>query len=127
MPTPLLQAEVEPWLKAPTAAAFPLHPAGVTNLYDRAQHVLAVAEAYTQLDVGERPTLNRECWRISCILYTPGGGIRAAMDRVLEDRAVRPNLTGVRTDDEKLRLMQLAHLAAWAVFRACGDLSRQAK
>jgi hypothetical protein len=127
MPAPLLQSEVELWVRPAASVAFPVHPAGVTVLYDRAQRILAAVAAATQLEVVERPTLNRELWRIASTVYAPGAGVRSAMDRVVEERAVRPNLTGVVGDDERLRLMQLAHLASWAVLRAAADWCQDSK
>ena len=117
-PAPMLQSEVELWVRPSASTSFPIHPAGVTTLYDRAQCVLDASGAAERLDAGERPALNRELWRISSAVYVPGGGVRAAMDRAVEDRVLRPNLTGVTGEDDRLRLMQLAHLAAWAVFNA---------
>lgn len=127
MPAPLLQSEVELWVRPSASAAFPVHPAGVTVLYDRAQRILGAVDAAAHLDVGERPTLNRELWRIASAVYAPGAGVRSAMDRVVEERGLRPNLTGVVGEDERLRLMQLAHLASWAVLRAASDWCQESK
>lgn len=120
-PAPMLQPEVELWVRPAASTAFPIHPGVVTTLYDRAQSVLDAAGAAESLDAGERPVLNRELWRISSAVYAPGGGVRAALDRAVEDRVLRPNLTGVTGEGDRLRLIQLAHLAAWAVFKAAID------
>lgn len=127
LPAPLLQAEAELCQKVPAGVSFPLHPLSAVTLYDRAQDVLAASGVLAQLDGDERSTLDLDCWRIVGVRFSPGVGVRAAMDRVLEDRSLRPNLTGAATDDEKTRRMQLAHLAGWAVFRAASDWSQEAK
>ncbi|WDT93806.1 hypothetical protein JDY09_00650 [Thermoleophilum album] len=127
LPAPLLQAEVDLWQRPPAGVCFPLHPVAITVLYDRAWAALEGTGVLDGLAEDDRSTLASKCWRIASLLFKPGMSIRAAMERVLEGRALHPNLTGVSTANDRLRLLQLAHLASWAVFRAATSWSEDAK
>jgi len=127
LPAPMLEAEVHPWQKPPAGVCFPLHPVAVTVLYDRAWVALEAAGVLGELAEDDRSTLASECWRIASLLFRPGISVRAAMERVLEGRALHPNLTGVSTPNDRVRLLQLAQLASWAVFRAAASWSGDAK
>jgi hypothetical protein len=125
-PAPLLNAEVELWSVPPAAARFPLHPVGVVPLYQRAHGLLEGSGVFSRLDADATARLDSECWRLACEVFTPGEGVRAALERVVQDRAIRPNLMGATGDGDKLRVLEVAYVAAWAVFGAARELAREA-
>lgn len=125
-PAPLLSAEVEPWTLPPAAVRFGLHPVGVVPLYQRAHLVLDDAGVLAGLDVEDVERVGAECWRIASEVFTPGEGVRSSLERVVQERVIRPNLMGQVSDNDKLRVLQLAYVAAWAVFRAASELAREA-
>jgi hypothetical protein len=125
-PGPLLNVEVEPWTLPPAAARFGLHPVGVVPLYQRAHSVLDGVGLLAGLDDDDLERVAAECWRIASEVFTPGEAVRSSLERVVQERAIRPNLMGQASDEDKLRVLQLGYVAAWAVFRAAGDLAREA-
>jgi hypothetical protein len=125
-PAPLLNAEVEPWALPPAGARFGMHPVGVVPLYQRAHGVLDGSGVLAALDAADAERVGEECWRLASEVFSPGEGVRASLERAVQDRVVRPNLMGQASEENKLRRFQLAYVAAWAVFRAASELAREA-
>ena len=125
-PAPLLTAEVEPWTLPPAGARFGLHPVGVVPLYQRAHIVLDGCGVLATFDAEDTERVGEECWRIASEVFTPGEAVRTSLERAVQERVVRPNLMGQASDEEKLKRLQLAYVAAWAVFRAASELAREA-
>jgi hypothetical protein len=117
-PVPVLQAEVQAWAKPSGSAAFPLHPAGVAELYRRAWLGLHATGAVGGLTDAERACLERESWRVARLVFRPGTSMRSALDEAASSRSLWPSRSALSGTLDKMRVAQLAALAAWAVFNA---------
>lgn len=123
-PEPLLQAEMAPWTRPSGSVAFALHPYAVAELHSRACTLLRETGVASRLSEADKQRLGAECWRIAGVVFTPGVPIRSALDGAVEGASLRPHVYGpISGSMDSLRVHQLAHLAAWAVFRATCDLA----
>lgn len=123
-PEPLLQAEMEPWARPSGSVAFSTHPYGAAELHSQAWALLRETGVASRLSDADMQRLAAECWRIAGVVFTPGVAIRQALDGAAESTSLRPYIHGpVGGGMDGLRVQQLAHLAAWAVFRAACDLA----
>ncbi len=117
-PVPLLQREVEPWLKPSGTTAFPLHTSGTLEMFSRTWQQVKASEVLTALSDPEKRWLQRECWRITGLVFVPGASIRAALDAARESAELWPKFNGSKLVPNAMRAEQLSFLAAWAVFAA---------
>lgn len=123
---PIEVREVQAWARPTSAACFPLHPAGATELYDR---VCALMQpVLTELLPGESSHRlgERQAWRSTCLLFFPGRSIRACIDQYIEARHFMPSLSLV-PQAERRQTTRVALLAAWAVVGAAADWAREVK
>ena len=96
---------------------FPIHTGAVVELYKRAWDELDESDSLTSLSVEERAWVERECWRVTGLVFRPGIAVRAALDAAAQSRSLLPApLIAVPFDT--LRAAQLSFLATWAVFTA---------
>jgi hypothetical protein len=124
-PTPRLAAEVEAW-KLPATAAFPLHPLGVAELFDRARQLLRGTAAVEGRSDEEQQALAAYVWRSSLALFRPGRPIRARVEEFVSTAAyLPPNLDELGATRARAA-KRLALASAWAVVRAATEWSQEA-
>lgn len=117
-PAPSLAAEVEVWSKPTGTIVFPIHTGAVVELYKRAWDELDESDALTPLSVEERAWVERECWRVTGLVFRPGIAVRAALDAAAQSRSLLPSRPSIAVPFDTLRAAQLSFLATWAVFTA---------
>lgn len=126
-PVPYLQAEVQSWAKPTGPVTFPLHPGGVLELYRLTVGGLQTTGVLDDLTKAERLWLERECWRVSGVVFRAGKSMRAALDDAAESRSLWPSWSSLRRFPPKSRMLafQLSGVAAWAVFHATCAWSKE--
>lgn len=126
LPAPLYREELQVWAKVPANVAFPLNRAAALVLFDHASELLEGIGIPAQLDAAGAECLSAECWRVVCGVFRPGVGVRSCVDRFIEEGGVRPKLTQIEDEAQRVLATQLAHVAAWAVLRAAADMCEDA-
>ena len=114
---PCIEDEARLWVRPSASACFPVHPAGVVELYARAADLLEEMSHDLELAEGDRERVRRRLWQAACALYKPGAPVRSALDAFVEDGKYRANLTG-HDGAERIAASRTGLLAAWAVVRA---------
>ncbi len=114
---PCIEDEARLWVRPSASACFPVHPAGVVELYARAADLLEEMSHDLELAEGDRERVRRQLWQAACALYKPGAPVRSALDAFVEDGKYRANLTG-HDGAERIAASRTGLLAAWAVVRA---------
>jgi hypothetical protein len=117
-PAPSLEAEIEVWSKPTGTIAFPIHTGAVVELYKRAWDELEESDVLSGLSVEGRAWVERECWRVTGLVFRPGIAVRAALDAAAQSRSLLPVRPSIEVPFDTMRAAQLSYVATWAVFTA---------